>query len=321
MPDSERAIRFRTIPLLVAPGIRRPRVPLAALAFAATVLGVVRWADPLGEAAGRFHRVTQAGPSLTALAAEPTRAPLGGYPLDAVLLSPLSWLHGSLPAVAGWVWLVAAGATAGWLVAAWWGSEAAGLAGGLAWQLVASVALAEGDTARLAAFALLPLAWGLMLRALERGLPALVGAGLACGALVAVSEEETLPLLLLAAVSAGTALRQLPARQVVSRLAGILAIAAIVALPAFFLRDGALARAPLVSWPLVVAAAVSVVTLRRDAPRVVLPSLAVLAGLGPVPAESATALGLILLACGVVPPIAQRGAAELARRGASLENA
>jgi hypothetical protein len=100
-----------------------------------------------------------------------------GWPLDAALLWPLLALA-PLPLALGaglWLWLWAAGGAAAWLAGRWWGSPLAGLVAGVAWQ----ASMADAAPSRVAAAALLPLALGGGVIALDRarwGPAALAGA-------------------------------------------------------------------------------------------------------------------------------------------------
>lgn len=310
--------RFRLVPALVRPRVTQLGIGAGILAFGAFVLGVARWADEAGAAATRFRIVAQAGLGVGALADAAGATGLGGYPLDAVLAFPLTWLHGSWPAVTATLWVLAAGFAAAWLVGSWWADEAAALVGGLLWELVVSPALAEGDTATLAALAALPVAWGLALRSLRGGAGTLAGAAAAAGFVAAVAPAEVPTLVVLLAITAGVGAREVGARVVFPRLAAIGVGATLLALPALPLRAADAVGFAALSIPIVLLAGMAVVTLRRAAPRALLPILAVVAGIGPVPAEAAAALGLVLLACGAVPRLAQLAEAELERREAAL---
>jgi hypothetical protein len=289
----------------------------AALPVLSVVLTLLRWDDPLGDAATRYHLVRAAGPGLAGLADAAGTASFGGYPVDAVATLPLMWMREAWPAVSATMWCSLAGVTTAWLVGAWWGNAYAGVAAGCLWEFVVSGTHTIGDVGSACGLALLPLAWGLCLRTLERGVGAASLAGAVAGLLLAVSASAATALLLLCAVTVGVTLRAPEGWRAAPRLVGAFAVGTVVALPALALRSGEPATVHLVSVPLVVVAAAALVVLRRDAARAVVPVLAVLAGLGPVAGEPAAALGLVLLAAGAVPRLVQVGVAEVERREAA----
>lgn len=110
-----------------------------------------------------------------------------GYPLDALLASPLEAAGG--PFVAYTLFLLVVlwgnGVTAGWLAGRWWRSTPAALVGGLIWQLSGWTAfqLSSGGTDTLLAALLVPLVLGGFLDALLLGRMA---AGLTSGLLAAL---------------------------------------------------------------------------------------------------------------------------------------
>lgn len=317
MPPVGAIPRFRLVPPLAAPTWADVGLASAALPVCAVVLTLLRWGDPLGDAATRYHIVRAAGPGLAALADAAGTTSFGGYPVDAVATLPLMWMRDAWPAVSATLWCTLAGVSAAWLVGAWWGNAYAGVVAGCLWEFVVSGTLPHGDVGAMCGLALLPLAWGLCLRTLERGVGAASLAGAVAGLLLAVSGAVATPLLLLCAVTLGVTLREPLGWRAAPRLVGAFAVGTVVALPALALRTGEAAALHLVSVPLVLVAAAALVTLRRDAPRAAVPVLAVLAGLGPVAGEPAAALGLVVLAAGVVPRIVQIGVAEVERREAA----
>ena len=309
---------FRLLPRLPPVELRTFGLAAIVLPVVALVLSLARWHDGAGHAAARYGLVASSGPGIVGLAGGTLDRPLGGYPLDAVLTLPIAWLGEGWPAVSATVWCVVAGATAAWLATAWWGNAVAGVVAGVVWQGIASDELAAGRPGGVLALALLPLAWGLTIRALERGVLAVAVAGVTAGLLLALSAQEAAAWLVLAAVSAGVGVRQVGARVALSRIVGTVAVALLVATPALVLRGDEGDPPQRIVMTLVGFALAAGVLLRRDAARALLLVLAVLAGLGPVPVESAAALGLVLLAVGAVPPLVQRGVSELAKRDAAL---
>lgn len=286
------------------------------LVFGAVGLAqLARWDDADGGAATRFRMVAASGGSFPELA--DTALAAHGYPLDAVLALPLVWLSGSWAPVAGAMWLAVAGGGAAWLVGAWWGSALAGTLAGLAWMLTLAPTFASGDTATLAALALLPIAWGMTLRALRGGAWQIFSAAGMTGSIFMVSESESRQLLVLFAVTAGVAARGENARRQIGVLVGVFAAALALALPALALRaTGVSAPFPegARSLPLllVAMAAVSAWSARAHGQRLLLPLCALVGGLGPVEGSAAAGLGLVCLAgAGVIP------AAQLASRFAA----
>ncbi|MFZ5480234.1 MAG: hypothetical protein ACOZNI_25950 [Myxococcota bacterium] len=112
-----------------------------------------------------------------------------GYPWLAVLTRPLEWLLGTNGwiAVATWLGLAAVGWGGAWLGGRWWGTPGAALVTGVAWQVAAAptAAITGGWYDGLVVFALLPVTWGLWVRAIDRdSLPAAIVAGLGWGAIL-----------------------------------------------------------------------------------------------------------------------------------------
>lgn len=297
---------FRALPALAAPP--RHALWVRPLLFISLGLGLsLRWHDVGGGTSARFRAVSAAGSSFARLA--DAGMDLGGYPLDAVLALPLTWLAGSWPTVAGALWVALAGAAMAWLVGAWWGSALAGTLAGAAWILALAPALALADTGTACALAILPLAWGFALRALHRGPFDLLLASALTGALFAVSAAESRSLLLLLAATAGVAARAPDARQHLATLFGVAASGLVVAAPALALRADAAVPASsganlLHPW-LVALALLALWPARTQGVRLLLPVCALLAGLGPVRGTAAAAIGLLCIAGGGVTPLLQ----------------
>ncbi|GDX79783.1 hypothetical protein LBMAG42_15940 [Deltaproteobacteria bacterium] len=297
---------FRALPALACP----PEHPLwvRPALFIALALGLLlRWHDVGGGTTARFRLVAAAGGSFARLA--DTGTDFAGYPLDAVLMLPLTWLAGSWPAVAGALWLAAAGAAMAWLVSAWWGSALAGTLAGTAWILALGPTLALADTATACALTLVPLAWGFTLRALERGPLDLLSAVGLSGACFIVSAPESRSLLLLFAATAGVAARGPEARRHLAILVGVVAGGVLIAAPALALRAEAAVPVPsgvnlLKPW-LVALAALALWPARKQGVKLLLPLCALLAGLGPVRGTAAAAIGLLCIAAGGVTPLLQ----------------
>lgn len=289
------------------------------MVFGALALAhLARWDDADGAAATRFRLVADLGVSFPELAN--TALAAGGYPLDAVLALPLVWLSGSWAPVAGAAWLAVAGGAAAWLVGAWWGSALAGTLAGLAWMLTLDATFVSGDTATLAALALLPLAWGMTLRALGGGAWQLFSAAGLTGAIFMVSAAESRALLVLFAVTAGAAARSEESRRHIGVLVGVLAGGLALALPALALRATAVSApfpegARLLPLLLVAVAGVSAWSARAHSQRLLLPICALVGGLGPVEGSAAAGLGLVCLAGAGVIPAAQLASRLAAWRG------
>ncbi len=297
---------LRALPALAAP----PGHPIwvrPALFITLSLGLLVRWHDVGGGTSARFRLVSATGGSFARLA--DAGMDLGGYPLDAVLSLPLTWLAGSWPAVAGALWVAAAGSAMAWLVGAWWGSALAGTLAGTAWILALGPTLALGDTATACALTLLPLAWGFTLRALERGPADLLRAAGITGALFMVSAAESRSLLLLFAATAGVAARGAEWRRHLAALVGVAVGGVVLAAPALALRAEAALPAPsganLLSVGLVALALIAIWPARKRGVRLLLPGCALLAGLGPVRGTAAAAIGLLCIAAGAVTPLLQ----------------
>jgi|GEM_PF-5525022 len=212
-----------------------------------------------GDALSRWAVVLERGLDWQALVqVDRTNHPLGedlvaryGVPLDAapalVLVPLFGWPLGINLAL--WLWVFLAGLSAAWLGGRWWGDHRAALVIGVGWQTGTTLAVAASAGAYpvLLALALLPLALGLWLRALERGTwEAGVVAGLPVVAL-AVGPREALwwwvlaglPVLALALMAG----RLLPALQAVTGVVGAIAVVGLAPV-AWSLGSGWLAVPP-----------------------------------------------------------------------------
>ncbi|MSQ00290.1 MAG: hypothetical protein EXR71_00170 [Myxococcales bacterium] len=292
--------RLPVIPPIAAP-TRPRRVEAAVFGGLACALTGLAWADPTGAAGIRFRFVRRAGFGPDALY-DVGAPPLGGYPFDAVLTLPLAWSGGTWPQTAALFWLFVAGWSMAWLAEQWWGSPRSGLLAGAAWQLVLWPALAVGGTAPLAALALVPLAWGLMLRALQTGGFALAAAAALMAMIHAVSAAESRVLLVLVCVTAAAAARLEDARTALARLVLLIGATLVVCGPVIALR--VTTNEPFATGPDLLAgtavllpfAAIGGVALRRRPHTLLLPGLALLGGLGPDHSTASAAVGVVLLA-------------------------
>ncbi len=309
--------RFPVIPPIAFPS--RPRhVDAAVFAGLACVLAIIGWADPSGATAARFRFVGRAGVWPDALY-DVGAPPLDGYPLDAVMTLPVWWSGATWPQAAAVFWLFLAGLSMAWLSQQWWGSPWSGLIAGAAWQLVLWPALPEGGTASLAALALLPLAWGLTLRALQAGGVALAAAAALLAAIHAVSAAESRGLLVLLCGAAGVAARLDDAREVLARLVLLIGAALVACSPIVAFR--LTTNAPLLAGPnllsgaalLLPVAVIGAFALRRRPHTLLLPGLALLGGIGPDASTGSAALGVVLLA-GAAPLLLSAGPIPFAQR-------
>ncbi len=177
------------VPALAPLGGRRPWAIVSLLLAVSAALAL--WPLPLevtsalpagdGDALSRWTVVLERGHDWRDLVqVDRTNHPLGedlvarhGVPLEAGLAAPLlravDWPLGVNLALWWLVWL--GGLSAAWFAGRWWGHHGAALAAGVGWQTGATLATAasEGAYPVLLALALLPLAVGLWIRALERG--------------------------------------------------------------------------------------------------------------------------------------------------------
>lgn len=246
------------------------------------------------------------------VAAEPS---LPEYPLESVLLGPLLGWGELGVGIGAAAWCAFGGLAMAELCGRWWGRAAAGAVGGVAWQLLLLPALAAGELESLAALALLPLAWGLCLRAFDRPDAAFVPAGLAVAALLQLDDQVLAWVLLLLAAALPVAVRA-RGLDALAAAVGIVGVVTAAAAPVLAWRGSAEEAAGLAALPglsplLVFAAIAGSWLLRHQPPRLLLPLLAVAAGVGLVEADAVAALGLCVLAAGLGlwrPPALRRAA-------------
>lgn len=286
----------------------------ALLAFVAAVVVLAYRATPSPAAQAAWDAVATRGPSPWALVG--TRAAEDlllryGYPLDAVLALPLRTALGPDAWAAGgaWLWLTAAGAAGAWAGGRWWGCPWASFACGVAWQVAATPALEAGAPGTLASLAILAVAFGLFVRALDRGTAGAVGvAGVALGALALLPGGGP-RWAMLAALQATVLAARGGWAPAVGVLAGVAGVGVLVAVPILAWTWGAgpdpgvaAVRLPL---SLTLLALAGVVRTWRTPRRVLLPGLLVVAGIAPIQLGGPSplpvaALGLALLAGGLL---------------------
>lgn len=297
--------RSSLIPAL-APGRGARWVPAALSATA--ILGVaLGWTEPSPLAEARWALVSDHGPLPWRLWTADTA--LTDYPLEVVLLLPLRGLAELWMPVGVTVWTAVAGLAGAWLAGRWWGVPRAAFGGGVLWQLAAWPALSAGEPTWLVLLALLPLAFGLLLRALDGHHAADAGmAAVPMAAMIVISDGGVPWLLLLGAAAFPLALRGTTPVRAGAGLVGAMGTTLMLTSPVVAVRwsdsPTALVYGEPPLLPLLILAIVGAWVVRRGGGRVLLPALLVFAGLAHPSVFPVSALGLTLLgaACALLRP-------------------